>query len=72
MDPPDKDPDPDTLKFPGYPIRSRPSAGRTYMPFGVGSRLCLGAEFAKLQIQVVNEDIDYSTSEVYTHVSTWI
>ncbi|WZZ35508.1 hypothetical protein YC2023_018909 [Brassica napus] len=24
IDPPDKDPDPDTLKFPGYPIRSRP------------------------------------------------
>ena len=23
MDPPDKDPDPDTLKFPGYPIRPR-------------------------------------------------
>ncbi|KAF3513976.1 hypothetical protein F2Q69_00005651 [Brassica cretica] len=24
MDPPDKDPDPDTLKLPGYPIRPRP------------------------------------------------
>ncbi|KAF2560302.1 hypothetical protein F2Q70_00015444 [Brassica cretica] len=26
MDPPDKDPDPDTLKLPGYPIRPRPTA----------------------------------------------
>ncbi|KAF3500054.1 hypothetical protein F2Q69_00039760 [Brassica cretica] len=25
MDPPDKDPDPDILKLPGYPIRPRPS-----------------------------------------------
>ncbi|KAF3538929.1 hypothetical protein F2Q69_00019435 [Brassica cretica] len=25
MDPPDKDPDPDTLKLPGYPIRPRPT-----------------------------------------------
>ncbi|KAF2620218.1 hypothetical protein F2Q68_00039973 [Brassica cretica] len=26
MDPPDKDPDPDILKLPGYPIRPRPNA----------------------------------------------
>ncbi|KAF8117281.1 hypothetical protein N665_0011s0006 [Sinapis alba] len=25
MDPPDKDPDPDTSKYPGYPIRSMPT-----------------------------------------------
>ena len=25
MDPPDKDPDPDTLNLPGYPIRPRPT-----------------------------------------------
>ncbi|KAF3600694.1 hypothetical protein F2Q69_00034247 [Brassica cretica] len=28
MDPPDKDPDPDTLKLPGYPIRLRPRIRR--------------------------------------------
>ncbi|KAF2574329.1 hypothetical protein F2Q70_00001356 [Brassica cretica] len=30
MDPPDKDPDPDILKLPGYPIRSRPSCRETH------------------------------------------
>ena len=30
MDPPDKDPDPDTLKLPGYPIRLRPNSRCTY------------------------------------------
>ena len=30
MDPPDKDPDPDTLKLPGYPIRPRPNAPYIY------------------------------------------
>ena len=29
MDPTDKDPDPDTLKLSGYPIRSRPSKDKS-------------------------------------------
>ncbi|KAF3592316.1 hypothetical protein DY000_02020340 [Brassica cretica] len=32
MDPPDKDPDPDTLKLPGYPIHPRPTFSRSSKP----------------------------------------
>ncbi|CAN6916202.1 unnamed protein product [Brassica oleracea] len=39
-----------SLNFLGNDLRGILSG--TYMPFGVGSRLCLRAKFAKLQIQV--------------------